>query len=104
MKQFYVYIMTNGSKTLYIGVTNNLERRVYEHKNKVIDGFTCKYNIDTLIYYEATSDINEAISKEKKLKKWSRLKKTVLIESVNPGWEDLSTSVEMTNSLVEKIL
>jgi putative endonuclease len=89
-KQFYVYIMTNKSRTLYTGVTNDLERRVYEHKQKLVAGFTAKYNIDRLFYYEPTEDVNAAISREKQIKGWLRAKKTALIESMNPEWTDLS--------------
>ena len=91
MKQFYVYIMTNKSRTLYTGVTNNLERRVYEHKQKLIPGFTTKYNISRLVFFEATQDIRAAIEREKQIKWWLRSKKIALIESVNPQWEDLSS-------------
>jgi putative endonuclease len=90
MKQFYVYIMTNKSRTLYTGVTNDLERRVYEHKQKLVAGFTAKYNIDRLVYYEATEDVNSAIYREKQIKGWLRAKKIALIESMNPKWTDLS--------------
>lgn len=90
MNQYYVYIMTNRSKTLYTGVTNDLMRRVYEHKNKMIDGFTKKYNIINLVYYEETNDIQTAIAREKQIKGWLRRKKIALIESVNPKWNDLS--------------
>jgi putative endonuclease len=90
MKQYYVYIMTNRSKTLYTGVTNDLNRRVYEHKNKIIKGFTAKYNIDILVYYEVYNDITLAIQREKQIKGWVRKKKIDLIESVNPGWKNLS--------------
>ena len=89
-KQFYVYIMTNKSHTLYTGVTNDLERRVYEHKQKLVAGFTAKYNIDRLVYYEATEDVNSAIYREKQIKGWLRAKKIALIESMNPKWTDLS--------------
>lgn len=82
--------MTNRSKTLYTGVTNDLTRRVYEHKNKMIDGFTKKYNITKLVYFEETNDILSAITREKQIKGWLRSKKIALIESVNPKWEDLS--------------
>jgi putative endonuclease len=87
---YYVYIMTNRSKTLYTGVTNDLERRVYGHKNKLIPGFTSKYNITQLVYYEETPDVREAIFREKQIKGWLRAKKIALIESVNPEWRDLS--------------
>ena len=82
--------MTNRSKTLYTGVTNDLMRRVYEHKNKMIEGFTKKYNITKLVYYEETNDIQVAISREKQIKGWLRGKKIALIESVNPKWNELS--------------
>ena len=81
MKQYYVYIMTNWSKTLYTGVTNDLVRRVYEHKNKMVDGFTKKYNLTVLAYYEETGDVQSAIEREKQIKGWLRSKKIALIES-----------------------
>ncbi len=90
MKKYYVYIMTNHSKTLYTGVTNDLKRRVFEHKNKLVEGFTKRYNITKLVYYEETSDINSAIRREKQLKNWHRQWKIDLIESVNKDWDDLS--------------
>jgi len=89
-KFYYVYIMTNRSKTLYTGITNNLERRGHEHKRKSIAGFTSKYNITRLVYYEETTDVLSAISREKMIKGWVRAKKLALIESVNPTWKDLS--------------
>jgi len=82
--------MTNHSGTLYTGVTNNLERRVYEHKHKLIPGFTSKYNITKLVYYEEGNDVNAALVREKQIKGWLRSKKIALIESVNPEWRDLS--------------
>jgi len=88
---YYVYIMTNKNNTvLYTGITNNLQRRIYEHKNKLAKGFTAKYNIDKLVYFECTSDIIAAISKEKKIKGWNRQKKEKLINMLNPEWADLS--------------
>ena len=90
MKQYYVYIMTNKSRTLYTGVTNNLTRRVFEHKHHLVDGFTKKYNITKLVYYEETNDIREAIAREKQIKGWLRKKKIAIIEAMNPEWEDLS--------------
>jgi putative endonuclease len=90
MKTYYVYIMTNKSKTLYTGMTDNLERRVQEHKNKLIPGFSQKYNITKLIYYEETNDVYKAIDREKQIKGWLRAKKIALIESCNPEWRDLS--------------
>ncbi len=90
-KTYYVYLITNwNNKVLYIGVTNNLERRLYEHKNKLIKGFTEKYNINKLVYFEQTNDIESAITREKEIKKWRREKKNSLIESTNKQWEDLS--------------
>ncbi len=82
--------MTNKSGTLYVGVTNNLERRIFEHKHKMIDGFTKKYRITKLIYFEQTNDIRTAIAREKQIKGWSRRKKIALIESMNPDWKDLA--------------
>jgi len=90
MNSYYVYIMTNRSGTLYIGITNNLIRRVYEHKNKLIDGFTKKYNINRLVYFEETSDVYSAILREKQIKGWIRKKKIELIEKANPKFIDLS--------------
>ena len=90
MNQYYVYMMTNRSRTLYTGVTNDLRRRVYEHKHKLIEGFTKKYNITILVYYEETTDIRSAIAREKQIKGWLRSKKIALIESMNPQWQDLS--------------
>ena len=87
---YYVYIMTNwNNKVLYTGVTNNLERRVYEHKNKLVKGFTAKYNINKLVYYDFTSDVLSAIAREKQIKGWTRKKKNELIASLNPEWRDL---------------
>ena len=88
---YYVYIITNKNNyVLYTGITNNIERRLYEHKNKLIDGFTKKYNVYKLVYYEQTSDVESAILREKQIKGWIRLRKIKLIESLNPFWEDLS--------------
>ena len=88
---YYIYIMTNDSDTLYIGVTNDIVRRVYEHKQKLVAGFTSKYNITQLVYYEQTNDIQSAIAREKQIKGWLRKKKIALIRSVNPRWDDLSS-------------
>jgi putative endonuclease len=82
--------MTNKSGTLYTGVTSNLERRIYEHKHHLVNGFTKKYKIGKLVYFEETNDINAAISREKQIKGWLRKRKIALIESMNPGWKDLS--------------
>jgi putative endonuclease len=90
VKRYYVYIMTNKSRTLYTGVTSNLQRRAYEHKQKLVPGFTSKYNIGLLVYFEETNDVHAALAREKQIKGWLRSKKIALIESVNPEWEDLS--------------
>ncbi|MCJ7803978.1 MAG: GIY-YIG nuclease family protein [Desulfobacterales bacterium] len=91
MRQYYVYILTNKTnKVLYIGVTNNLVRRIFEHKNKLVEGFTKKYNPSKLVYYEVTNDINSALEREKQLKNWHRDWKINLINSFNPVWADLS--------------
>ena len=90
MKTYAVYIMTNKSGTLYTGMTNSLMRRVYEHKKKEVPGFTKRYNITRLVYYEFTHDVNAAIAREKQIKGWRRSKKIALIESLNSLWEDLS--------------
>ena len=87
---YYVYILTNRSKTLYIGVSNNLVRRVWEHKNGIGSEFTTRYKIDTLVYFEQFDDIRTAIHREKQLKGLLRVKKMALIVSVNPTWRDLS--------------
>ena len=89
-RRYYVYILTNSSRTLYVGVTNDLVRRVYEHKHKLVRGFSAKYNITWLAYYEETSDVEFAIAREKQIKSWRRSKKTDLIERFNPMWKDLS--------------
>jgi len=99
-KEYYVYIMTNKSRTLYTGVTNNLMRRVYEHKNKLVPGFTSKYNIQFLVYYEAGNDINAAIAREKQIKGWLRSKKIALIDSMNPQWKDLSEEWDISNVIL----
>jgi len=92
VKQYYVYIMASRSRTLYTGVTNDLERRVFEHKEKLVPGFTAKYKIERLVYFEVTQDIHAAISREKQIKGWTRTKKLTLIGSGNPTWNDLSAS------------
>jgi len=90
VKNYYVYIMANRSRTLYTGVTNNLVRRVAEHKEKKVPGFTKKYGLTRLVYFERTPDVKAAIAQEKRIKGWLRTKKIVLIESANPKWNDLS--------------
>ncbi len=87
---YFVYFVTNKSNSvLYIGVTNSLERRIFEHKNELIEGFTKRYHTHKLVYYEEYSDINTAIAREKQLKKWVRAKKNMLVDAVNPLWQDL---------------
>ncbi len=86
----YVYIMSSHSRCLYIGVSSDLEGRVWEHKNGELEGFTKKYKINQLVYYEDYPDIEQAIDREKQLKGWTRPKKVALIEKMNPGWEDLA--------------
>ena len=90
LKTYYVYIMASRSRTLYTGVTNNLERRVPQHKLKLLPGFTAHYRIDRLVYFEHHGDIREAIRREKQIKGWTRAKKLALIKPMNPGWCDLS--------------
>ena len=90
-KEYYVYVLTNKSnKVLYIGVTNDLIRRMLEHKNKLVEGFAKRYNLVKLVYYQATNDIDSAIKREKQLKNWHRAWKINLISEFNPDWEDLS--------------
>jgi len=94
MKQSYIYIMTNKKDgTLYIGVTSDIIKRVYEHKNSFVDSFTKRYNLKNLVYYEVYEDIQEAIKREKQLKAGSRSKKTELINSMNNNWNDLYESL-----------
>jgi len=88
-KNYYVYIMTNKSRTLYTGITNDLKRRVYEHKHHLIKGFTSKYNITILAYYEHTEQVLAAITREKQIKGWLRSKKMQLIKTMNPKFRDL---------------
>ena len=88
---YYVYLLTNwNNKVIYVGVTNDLSRRLYQHKNKIIQGFTQKYNLNKLVYFEETNDINAAITREKEIKKWRREKKDNLVNQLNPNWIDLS--------------
>jgi len=90
MKEYFVYIATNESGTLYTGITNNLLRRMHEHKQRIIKGFTSRYNIKKLVYFESGNNIQDALRREKQIKGWSRQKKIALIQSMNPDWEDLS--------------
>ena len=90
LKNYYVYIMASKSCTLYTGVTGNLERRVLQHRGKLLPGFTARYNITRLVYYEVSGEISAAIAREKQIKSWGRGKKIALIESLNRDWKDLS--------------
>ena len=92
LKTYYVYIMASKSRTLYTGVTSNLERRVLQHRRKLLPGFTARYNINRLVYYEVSGEILAAIAREKQIKSWGRKKKISLIESVNRDWKDLSAA------------
>ena len=88
---YFVYILTNeNNRVMYVGVTNNLQRRLYEHKDGVIEGFTKTYNEHKLVYYETSLDVRAAITREKQLKGWTRAKKNALVETMNPQWKDLS--------------
>src|SRR5579863_10538094 len=101
-KCYYVYIMSSPSQTLYVGVTNDLERRVNEHKSGTFDGFTKRYRVNRLVYFQETNDINEAIAAENRLKGISRSKKFALIEEENPGWQDLSAESQTNAEAGEK--
>jgi putative endonuclease len=90
VKQYWVYILSSRNRVLYVGVTNDLERRVAEHKSHLVPGFTATYKVDRLVYFESTNDVRMAIAREKQIKSWRREKKTALIVTTNPKWEDLS--------------
>ncbi|MCB1604271.1 MAG: GIY-YIG nuclease family protein [Xanthomonadales bacterium] len=90
MEEYYVYIISNQSNTvLYIGITNNLKRRIYEYKEELVDGFSKKYRLEKLVYFEQLVDIENAILREKQLKKWNRKKKNLLVNKLNSEWRDL---------------
>ena len=89
-KTYYVYIMTNQSRTLYVGITNNIRQRIRQHKDGLVEGFTNRYKIDTLVYFETFRDITSGITREKQIKRWRREKKVRLIVKDNPDWHDLS--------------
>jgi putative endonuclease len=89
-KQFYVYMLANKMRRLYVGMTSDLERRVWEHRTKAIEGFTSRYNIDRLVWYETTNRAMDAATREREIKAWRREKKIALIEAENPGWDDLA--------------
>ena len=104
MNQYYVYILSIYKGTLYTGVTNDLGRREGEHRHKLVDGFTKRYNVSKLVYYESTGDVQSAIAREKQIKGWLRTKKVALIETMNPEWRDLAeewneTTPPQTHSL-----
>ena len=93
-RTYYVYLLTSkNNRVIYVGVTNDLKRRVYDHKTKVVKGFTEKYNVNKLVYYEQISDVITALSREKEIKKWRREKKNALVAQLNPRWNDLSNAV-----------
>ena len=90
-RHYYIYLLTNqNNRVLYTGVTNDLSRRLHEHRQKLVKGFTAKYNMDKLVFFEVTSDVQAAIAREKQIKGWVRVKKNALVESMNPTWRDLS--------------
>jgi putative endonuclease len=88
--RYFVYILASRTRVLYVGVTNDLERRLWQHKRHAIDGFTARYNVVRLVHFEQTNDVRAAIAREKQLKGWRREKKIALIEAANPQWKDLS--------------
>jgi putative endonuclease len=98
-RHYYVYIMANERHTIYTGVTNDLPRRVWQHKNKVVPGFTTRYDCTMLVYYEVTGEIRAAIEREKQIKGWLRRKKVELIMSLNPEWRDLSLDWDLPGDL-----
>jgi len=89
-RRYFVYILSSVTKRLYIGITNDLERRVVQHKRRELEGFTSRYGIDQLVYYEETDDVYAAISREKQLKGWMRIRKIQLVQDMNPYWHDLA--------------
>ncbi len=91
-RTYHVYILTNDSGTLYVGVTSNLERRIGEHRLGLVAGFTKKYRLKRLVYYEETNDVREALDRERQIKKWRRQKKIALVNTINPEWRDLLPS------------
>ena len=91
MREYYGYILTNETHRLYVGITSDLQRRMYQHKHKLTPGFASRHNLRWLVYYETTTDVRSAIAREKQIKGWKRHKKVALIESENPKWVDLST-------------
>ena len=93
-KKYYVYLLTNWNhRVMYVGVTNDLKRRLYEHKNKLVEGFPEKYNLNKLVYFESTQDVHTAITREKERKKWRREKKNQLVNQINQEWQDLNETL-----------
>jgi putative endonuclease len=93
-KSYYIYLLTNWNhRVMYVGITNDLKRRLYEHKNKLIKGFSEKYNLNKLVYFEETQDAHTAITREKEIKKWRREKKNQLVNQINPEWQDLNETL-----------
>ena len=90
-RKYYVYLLVNwNNKVIYVGMTSDLQKRIYEHKHKLVKGFTEKYNVNKLVYYEETTDVHTALAREKEIKKWRREKKDNLVKTMNPRWRDLS--------------
>ena len=98
VSEYYVYIMSSHTKTFYVGVTSDLERRAFEHRYRIVPGFTSKYNVRRLVYFESTSDVRVALQREKQIKGWRRERKIALIESANPGWDDLSEAWQQSKA------
>ena len=97
--QYFVYLLTNwNNRVMYVGITNNLVRRVYEHKTNAVKGFTEKYNVHKLVYFEETSDVHAAIAREKEIKRWRREKKNALVIQANPEWRDLAHDIGLPAS------
>jgi putative endonuclease len=94
MKHYFIYILSSKNKVLYVGMTDNLARRIYEHKQRLVEGFTKEYNVDRLVYYEILPDLKSVVKREKQLKNWHREWKINLIESMNKGWKDLYSEIE----------
>jgi putative endonuclease len=96
MNNYYVYVLASRTGTLYIGMTRDLVRRVYEHKHKLVPGFTARYGVDRLVYFEHTHDVAAAITREKTIKGWTRKRKLALVASVNPEWKDLAGDIGLS--------
>ena len=90
VRQFFVYLLASKTRRLYVGMTSNLERRMQEHRSKAVDGFTSRYNVDRLVWYQAIDGAGDAVERERQVKGWRREKKVALIEAENPGWTDLA--------------